>query len=313
MILIRRAGFPYAGRVDLRPGRDHMDCAPMNIKIGVSEDSGFRERMEDEYAVHDRPDLALLSAEVYDGHLGREAAHLAAEMLTPHFINRRYEEQEKPASERLDDALILRESYTEVDRFISFRGIRGGAAAATLHILRESFMAANTGDSRVVIGVRNGARTLTLDHKPDVAEERARIESLGGMITWAGVPRVMGFLAMSRALGDTELKPYVTPEPRIVSGLLGRENDYAILACDGVWDVLTPETTIRLARRAKEAQGAAEAIKNKALEEGSTDNITVLVLDLRAHTKTLSREAMETLAILDMALSPEPGEERARD
>jgi protein phosphatase 1L len=279
----------------------------VDIAVGISEDIGKRDGMEDDYAVYDRPEIPLFSAEVYDGHLGREVARVASEMLTPHFLDQWRTERDKPLRDRLDDINILREAYAAVDKYVVATGIRGGAAAATIHIMKGKFMAANAGDSRVVIGAQSGAKTLTLDHKPDVPEERSRIESLGGMITRQGTPRVMGFLAMSRALGDTELKPFVSPEPRIVSGLLGRENDYAVLCCDGIWDVLSTETVIDIARRAGEAQKGAEAIKDRARKEGSADNITVLVLDLRAYTGVLARAAMKTISIVDFALPREQG------
>jgi serine/threonine protein phosphatase PrpC len=79
---------------------------------------------------------------------------------------------------------------------------------------------ANVGDSRTVLAFRNsdgtiGTRYLTIDHKPDLPEEKARIESKGGRVfaveyddgvdgparVWLGHMDVPG-LAMSRSLGD---------------------------------------------------------------------------------------------------------------
>jgi serine/threonine protein phosphatase PrpC len=273
----------------------------MGILVGISEGIGLREQMEDDYAVYDRPEWHFFSAEVYDGHAGREAARFATEMLTPHFLNSWLIEREKPEETRRPDEELLREAYIAVDKYIAYRRIMSGAAAATLYLLGEKFMAANAGDTRVIIGSDSGAQVLTLDHRPDVPGERSRIEGLGGTITHFGIPRVMGFLAMSRALGDTELKPYVTSEPRIASGLLGRENDYAVVACDGVWDVLTPEKAIGLARRGETPERGADIIRDAAFDEGSTDNITVIVLDLRRYTAALDRQAMEVSQIFDRA------------
>jgi len=276
----------------------------MKIGVGISEDIGSRDRMEDEYAVYDRPEMGFFSAEVYDGHGGREAAHLASEMLTPHFLSARFTEPERSPDDRRPDEDLLREAYIAADEYIAFRKIAGGTAAVTLYIEEERFLAANVGDSRAIIGTRSGHEVLTLDHKPDVPDETARIEALGGIVTMFGTPRVMGFLAMSRALGDTDLKPFVTSEPRIVAGLLGRENDFAVLACDGVWDVLSPETVIRLARTGTGPQESADIIKNTTLEQGGTDNITVIVLDLRPHTEAMERKSMKILSVTDRAGTP---------
>jgi serine/threonine protein phosphatase PrpC len=274
----------------------------MKIGAGISEDTGRRDKMEDEYAIYDRPDIDFFSAEVYDGHGGREAAYLTSEMLTPHFLNAWFPEVNKSPDDRRSDQEILREAYIAADEYIAFRKIRGGTAAVTLYIMGDRFLAANTGDSRAIIGTKSGVEVLTLDHKPDVPDETARIEALGGMVTSFGAPRVMGFLAMSRALGDTDLRPFVTCEPRIAVGILGRENDFAVLACDGVWDVLSSDTVIRLAREGATPQHSAETIKNTALDQGSSDNITVIVLDLRSHTKTLAHKEMKILSILDKAV-----------
>ena len=283
----------------------------MKIYAGISEDRGSRERMEDEYAVYDRPEIDFYSAEVYDGHGGREAAQLASEMLTPHFLNSWFVEMEKPGPDRRPAEDMLREAYLAADEYIAFRKIRGGTATVTLYLMGDRFLAANTGDSRAIIGTSQGVEVLTVDHKPDLPEETSRIEALGGIVTSFGAPRVMGFLAMSRALGDTDLRPFVTSEPRIAVGRLGRENDFAVLACDGVWDVLFPETVIRLAREGGNARQSAEAIKNAALDQGSTDNITVIVLDLRAHTDTMSHKAMRIESIIDRAAPAVHGDDEA--
>ncbi len=275
----------------------------MNIVAGISEDIGMRSAMEDEHAIYERPDLSFFSAEVYDGHLGIEAARLASEMLTPHFLNALSTESEKRAYDRVPVEEMLREAFVAIDNYIVYQRIRSGAAAALLYIMGDRFLAANAGDSRVVMGTESGVMPLTLDHKPDIPEERARIEALGGKVTRIGVPRVMGLLAMSRALGDAELKPLVTCEPRITAGLLGRENDYAVVACDGVWDVLSPEAVMDIVRHSGNVQKGADAVRDAARQQGSSDNVTVIVLDLTRHTRLCSRGWMEISLVFDKGLT----------
>ena len=273
----------------------------MNIIYGIAEDIGLRPTMEDAHAIYDFPEEGVFSAEVYDGHSGRAAADLAPEILTPHFLSLLRPERLKPADDRTPYTELLREAYLAADKYIVGRGIESGTAAATLHIINDVFFAANAGDSRVILGTRRDAVQLTLDHKPDLFDERSRIESLGGRVVTFVVPRVQGILAMSRALGDQVLKPYVSPEPRVVKGLLGSENDFAVVACDGVWDVLSPGDVIEVARHADGPQEAAERIVAKALSVGSRDNVTVIVVDLRQYTAGLARRKMEIVAVLDRA------------
>jgi serine/threonine protein phosphatase PrpC len=273
----------------------------MKILHGIAEDIGFRPSMEDAHAIWDIEEEDLFSAEVYDGHAGSMAAYLAAEVLTPQFLSLLRAERTKSPDERRRDRELLREAYLATDAYVLSQATESGTAAATLHVFGDRFLAANAGDTRVVMGTAHGAIQLTLDHKPHLPEERSRIEALGGRVVFYDVPRVQGMLAMSRALGDPRLKPYVSAEPRVVEGLLAPENDFAIVACDGVWDVLKPGDVISMVRDVGEVTRAAERVVTEALASGSTDNVTVIVCDLRQHTAPIARDKMEILAVLDRA------------
>ena len=80
-----------------------------------------------------------------------------------------------------------------------------------------------------------------MDHKPNRPDERGRIEALGGEVLFLGVWRVQGQLAVSRAIGDKQLKEWVCADPEIRVEKRSSEHHYAILATDGVWDVLNCE------------------------------------------------------------------------
>ncbi|OPY65399.1 MAG: Protein phosphatase 2C [Syntrophorhabdus sp. PtaU1.Bin002] len=271
------------------------------IRVGISEDVGCRDAMEDEHAIYQVQEKAFFSAEIYDGHGGRRVAQVAAEMLTPYFLHGWSLELAKQASERRPERELVREAYLEVDKHVGKVNMDGGTTAAMLYVIGDRFIGSNVGDTRIVLGVQEGVFTLTLDHKPDLPEELERIEEKGGSVVRFGVARVQGILAVSRAIGDRILKPFVTAEPRIVEGYLARENDYAIIACDGVWDVLTPEIVIELARGLDNPQMAADAIKESALDNGTTDNVSVIVLDLRKYTADLPRQQMEVNTVTDRA------------
>ncbi len=271
----------------------------MDIDYGISDEIGWRPAMEDEHAVYEDGKRSFFSAEIYDGHGGRRPARIAAEMLTPSFLHDWAVQMRKPLRDRKGEADILRDAYLSVDRYLVEKGLRAGTCAVQLYLIGERFLAANVGDSRTVIGTCEGAVMLTLDHKPDVPGERSRIEALGGSVVIFGVPRVEGVLAISRALGDSCLKPYVSPEPRITEGILGRDNDFAVLACDGVWDVLTPDTVLETVRLEGAPQRAAEMVSKKALDHGSTDNITVIVLDLRRYTSSFANRRMKIVNVYD--------------
>lgn len=122
-----------------------------------------------------------------------------------------------------------------------------------------------------------------------------RVESCGGKVTYWSGPRVMGVLAMSRAIGDLCFRPYgVICDPEVSTVSRSVDDEYLLLATDGLWDVLTNEEAYRIIRHtvaASQAQGMEreECIQNSAnrltrvaLDRGSRDNITVVLLDLQS-------------------------------
>jgi len=250
--------------------------------------------MEDAHALRD-PGKGFFAAEVYDGHCGPAAANIAARVLTLNFQSMCIAELEKPAKDRRLERGLLRESYLRTDRVIVESKTPSGTAAATFYLLGERFLAANVGDVRIIIGTAGKGRILTVDHCPGLPAERARIEALGGEVVILDIPRVQGSLAVSRALGDLPLKPYITAQPHIVEGRLGRENDFVLLASDGLWHVLDLHEALQMARAAGVPQRAADQILFQAYAQGTPDNITAIVLDLQDLTKDLATEKMEIL------------------
>ena len=110
---------------------------------------------------------------------------------------------------------------------------------------------ANVGDSRCVVGSSGATIAMTDDHKPSNPPEKKRIELAGGFVS---MDRVNGELAMSRALGDfrykedpnlDELTYPVICYPDITVHERNEEKDEVmVLACDGVWDVLSNDEAV---------------------------------------------------------------------
>lgn len=86
-----------------------------------------------------------------------------------------------------------------------------GSTAITCLVRGNRVMIANVGDSRAVASISGRAIALSVDHKPNLPAERARIQNAGGTVTsMMGCHRVMGMLAMSRALGDVMIERYLS-------------------------------------------------------------------------------------------------------
>uniref|UniRef100_A0A2N9HA80 protein-serine/threonine phosphatase n=1 Tax=Fagus sylvatica TaxID=28930 RepID=A0A2N9HA80_FAGSY len=185
-----------------------------------------------------------------------------------------------------------------------------GSTAVVAIICSSHIIIANCGDSRAVLCRGKEPMALSVDHKPNREDEYDRIEAAGGkVIQWNG-HRVFGVLAMSRSIGDRYLKPWIIPEPEVMFIPRAKEDECLILASDGLWDVMTNEEVCDLARKRillwhkkngvtlptkrgdgidPAAQAAAEFLSNRAIQKGSKDNITVIVVDLKAQRKFKSK------------------------
>ena len=86
-------------------------------------------------------------------------------------------------------------------------------------------------------------------------------------------------LAITRALGDADLKEYVSGRPFTSEVVLDPSSDTClILACDGLWDVVTDKECIDYIADQEDPAEAAHMLVDFALEQGSTDNISVIVI-----------------------------------
>lgn len=163
----------------------------------------------------------------------------------------------------------------------------------------------NCGDQRAVMCRKGQAFALTKDHKPENTAEMARIALSGGFV--AESRRVNGLLALSRAIGDIGVQPNVTFEPDIMVIEFTEQDEFVILACDGVWDVLSNEQAVFLAQAETSPSRAANRIREYAYSLGSTDNISVIVYQLKPRERTnfgtcLMTHISESLAV--QAASP---------
>ena len=111
-------------------------------------------------------------------------------------------------------------------------------------------------------------------------DERKRIESMGGCVVYFGAWRVNGSLSVSRAIGDAEHKPYVWGQPDMATFDLDGTEDFIMLACDGLWDVLSRDRVVEVVTShvfTGSRDGVAKALVDEAKSCGSSDNITVVV------------------------------------
>lgn len=97
--------------------------------------------------------------------------------------------------------------------------------------VRRVLYCANAGDARGVLCRSGRAVRLTYDHKGTDKQEAKRIMDAGGFVMSG---RVNGVLAVTRSLGDSSMKEYVVGAPYTTETDLTEEDEFMILACDGV-------------------------------------------------------------------------------
>ncbi|CAN4107017.1 unnamed protein product [Withania somnifera] len=298
-------------------------------KFGTTSVCGRRRDMEDAVAIH--PSFCKENSEsssnlhffgVYDGH-GCSHVALKCKDRMHEIVKAEVEKGETPWKQtmiqsfsQMDKEVIDYSSALEASTSTSNCRCElqtpqcdaVGSTAVVAVVTPDKIIVSNCGDSRAVL-CRNGvAIPLSVDHKPDRPDELNRIQEAGGRVIYWDGARVLGVLAMSRAIGDNYLKPYVISEPEVTITERSDEDDCLILASDGLWDVVSNETACGVARMCLQSRrpssptrslgkdvtvtGAGESsdkacsdasilLTKLALARRSTDNVSVVVVDLR--------------------------------
>jgi serine/threonine protein phosphatase PrpC len=208
---------------------------------------------------------------IFDGHRGSGAAEYAAS----HLVDMLYE---NCASLPIEKA--LKNTFNELSSEIIDKKIESGTTALVTLVCGGDLYIGNCGDARAVLCRDGNAVRLSVDHKPDDPLERKRIRELGGYVSYTG--RILDDILVARSLGDAQNQPFVTSEPYIAHFELTDKDEFVILGCDGIWDVISDEQAVALVKEygKRSFSMAAVALRDCAYSAGSTDNLSVLIINL---------------------------------
>jgi protein phosphatase PTC1 len=244
----------------------------------------------DQYNGHERQGYFA----VYDGHGGRGVVEFIEKKLHG---NLQEELEEAKTSQRsveecIKSAFLLTDIQTKEENLL----MSGSTAVVCyIEVLEDNatrvLHTANCGDARAVLARGVKAIRLTCDHKASDPGEKKRIEEEKGFVMRG---RVLGILAVSRSFGDHSLKQFVPALPFYRNDQLIQEDKFIIIACDGVWDVMTDQEAVDFVNgKIDEAlkldhgsdtpfatfeQRVARQLVDEALERQSTDNVTVQIV-----------------------------------
>lgn len=234
------------------------------------------------------PQEAISVFAVFDGHAGSLASQFCSDWMTSYLHNNPYFQTDIPRA--------LSSVFTSIDRDFVSTGVSDGTTACVCVVVGGiRIICANAGDSRVIVVKRNGSCVpLSIDHKPGSHRENQRIRELGGKVTFNGRWRVEGKLAVSRAIGDLSLKPYVTSTPDTTDYMIDPDDLFLVIASDGIWDVLENDqvatSVISYCCKIKNQElqtdswhlkFAAKRLCERARDMGSTDNMSAIIVDLQ--------------------------------
>ena len=224
-------------------GEDH------DLRWGVSAMQGWRLEMEDAHTCDTKLPMEGWSFfAVFDGHAGPKVSKHCSEDLLPHILKDLKDDEDEEIARKIKVGFLKMDDKLKVE--YQDKRPSGGTTAITCLVTPDKFIWANCGDSRGLVCRAGKLEYATIDHKPMNEMERLRIERAGGTVM---MQRVNGSLAVSRALGDFDYKrstdlpqseQLVSPEPDVHIMKRSEQDQFLLLACDGVYDVMTNDEII---------------------------------------------------------------------
>jgi len=237
---------------------------------------------------------------VFDGHSGGTVSKYASKELHKILVNdsdfksKNYEKALKSTFFKLDE---------QMQKDAELSNCEAGSTAVVSLITDKSLYIANCGDSRAIISSNGKAIPLSTDHKPTLPDEKTRIYNSGGFLQSG---RVNGQLAVSRSLGDFIYKTNtgmsneeqtVTANPDVLIREIAEDDEFIVLACDGVWDYMSNEQVIEFIREgisnrlglsqiAENLLNECASEKDDGSKKPSFDNMTMIIVGfLQGRTK----------------------------
>lgn len=170
--------------------------------------------------------------------------------------------------------------------------MNSGACATVMYLHGMDLFMSNVGDAQaLLIQSEGGHRVITRKHDPAETLERQRIREAGGYVSRQG--KLNDQLDVSRAFGYVSLTPCVIAAPHVVQVTLKESDEMILLASRELWDYLTPDFAVDVARSERgDLMRAAQKLRDLAIAFGATGKIMVMMIgitDLRRRERAKIR------------------------
>ncbi|XP_064637013.1 probable protein phosphatase 2C T23F11.1 [Lineus longissimus] len=232
--------------------KETSSCSNDFCKVGSSCMQGWRMNMEDAHthllSLPGDSDACFFG--VFDGHGGAKVAQYAGNNLHKKIVN--HPQYNNDIDEAIKDAFLSLDDDMMKDE--EMKDELAGTTAIVSLVRDGKIFTGNVGDSRAIASFGGRCEVLSFDHKPSNEDETKRIIAAGG---WVEFNRVNGNLALSRALGDFVFKKnnkkraeeqIVTAYPDVTTCEITDDLEFLVLACDGIWDVLSNQEVVDFVR-----------------------------------------------------------------
>ena len=259
----------------------------LSVRLGHASLTGPRARNEDfvgavtpEGAELDNKGLLAALADGVGGHAdGREAAEFTVRSLLCDY----YATPDTWAVPKALDKVIGAANRWLVSQSAKRGEAAGMATTLTAVVLRgRRWISAHVGDTRLYL-LRDGAlKRLTVDH----VWEHPELSTV-----------------LSRAVGLDRHLAVDYAEGELAAG------DRFLICCDGVWGTLNEARLLATLEKYDDPQEAAFALADSAVDSGSQDNCSALVLQVDVLPRDTLRDALSRIRALPLPPVMKPGQQ----
>lgn len=179
--------------------------------------------------------------------------------------------------------------------------MNSGSVATVMYLHGMDLYMSNVGDAQaLLIQSEGGHRVITRKHDPAETLERQRIREAGGYVSRQG--KLNDQLDVSRAFGYVSLTPCVIAAPHVVQVTLKESDEMILLASRELWDYLTPDFAVDVARSERgDLMRAAQKLRDLAIAFGATGKIMVMMVGI---TDLRRRERAAKVRTHSMGMGP---------
>lgn len=292
----------FADKKIQKSGEDSNKAAGFHIGFACKKGLKPESPNQDDFCIYCADQTCIFG--VFDGHgpYGHDISNFVHETLPSELVrDPRFNQEPTQIAQALEEAFCKTHTMCiESAAARSFDCALSGTTATLALQKHEHLYVAHVGDSRAVLARRGTAgefkaEELTVDHKPNIEEEKRRIQQGGGQVRRleGDIPhrvflpnKMYPGLAMTRSIGDTVgVTAGVTSKPDVNKWEISQDFRFLLVCSDGVWEFIESQEAVDLIAKfpAQEVQKSAEALASEAWnrwirEEGNVvDDITVIV------------------------------------